>query len=253
MGTGPTINEITQEEWDFLEKQHTIGFGEFSFSRKKLEYYLSIERSWGDIPMMMIMKKDNQMDTTLILGVTESIRFALNAGFKNIIQTFKGTALFPPDNLPWFEDEEPPNKILECMAPSFRYPLFRFRGSLTAVINSALILGAEEIRLCGIDLYSQDDFYDDPKWRPDSFTQNLYEQVSIAQQKHLIKKEDMHKTAQPYIDGNRWGEKKLRNITDVLERIDKEMVEVDLSGIFTTNKKSLLYTQNKLQYKGIMD
>ena len=70
-----------------------------------------------------------------------------------------------PTKKPWFIDEpEPPHSFMECRAKNFHQPIFRFRGQLIAVINACLILGATEIRLIGVDLNDQLNFYQYPEY-----------------------------------------------------------------------------------------
>ena len=52
---------------------------------------------------------------------------------------------------------------------------------------------------------------------------------------------------------NKWGNRQLRGMADVLQWIDEEIREEGLNGIYTTSKNSLLYKENKLEYKGITE
>ena len=63
----------------------------------------------------------------------------------------------------------------------------------------------------------------------------------------------MHTTNMPYCEKERWGNRQLRGIVDLLEWVDKEMREEGFNGIFITNRNSLLYKKDKLRYREIMD
>lgn len=267
MGTGLSVNDITDEEWKFLEDKNTIGFGGFAFSSKKTRYNYSHEGTEFDAMVLTMLSKNKYHDTTLILHRPESIKLAMMMKFKKIVTIDKGSALLKR-GVGWFMDEEyPPVKLKECLAPTFKYPLFRFRGSLSAVINSALILGAKEIRLIGIDLDCMKDFYFDiDRWATDKISRKIIEnkledhhyafESKVKSRPYMYKDfdiETMHTTAMPYKDKNRWGNRELRGMLDVLWWIDKELREMGHRGIYVTNKRSQLYKQNKLEYKEIME
>jgi hypothetical protein len=274
MATGPSINNITEEEWEFLSKQHTIGFSGFPYSGKRTQFYYSHEKYFIDKEMIDIMAYNKYLDTTLLFYIGPSIVYAYNLGFKNIIKTQKGNANFLPGK-PWFTDEEaPPVKFKNIRAKTFRQPLFRVRGQLSAVINSSLILGANEIRLVGVDLTCQKNFFSleyqgdaNPKWINNYFTKEIYCRLNEIS-KSITKSEgtktlspEFWKVYDPKINHStnisfpreEYNGKSIRGIGDVLQWMDRELREEGLNGIYTTNKDSLLFKENVLQYKGIMD
>jgi hypothetical protein len=206
------------------------------------------------------------MDTKLLLFYNTDIERAKELSFKYIIPIIKLSSLFLPSRKGWFIDElEPPHKFKECRANTFKQPLFRFRGSLSAAINSCLILGAKEIRLVGIDLDTQMDFYmqNPDKWIPNNEVKKVFKEAILPKRlksiSNIIKTRDgfnpneIHSTNYLYIDEKKYGSRALRPISDTIQWMDKEIREEGLSGIYITNKKSLLYKENKLTYKGIMD
>ena len=265
-GIGPSINNVTEEEWEFLKDKNTIGFAAAPFTGKPFKYFYSHERKYIDRWMIRLMAKNGYTDTILILCYPESIGYAISLGFNKIIRFPKGGALFFPSRTGWFTDEEkPPHSFKETRAKSFRELLFRFRGQLTAVINSALILGADEIRLVGIDLKGVRNFYeyDLNRWMKDDVDKELFnEYMNLSKESRELKnkaygtdvyKEEFHITALPHKNQDRWGNRELRGMLDVLPWIDSELREEGMSGIYTTSKKSKLYELGKLEYKGICD
>jgi len=62
----------------------------------------------------------------------------------------------------------------------------------------------------------------------------------------------MHSTNIP-ITEDRWNGRTLRGVADVIEWMDREMRNEGMSGIYITSKKSLLYKENKLRYKEIIN
>lgn len=269
IGAGPSFLDVTEEEWEYLSKQHTICFARVPYGSRKTEYYFSIERDYLDKSVLSYMAKLGYLNTKLILHIPESINLARKLGFKDIRWVNKETFYFMPSRLPWFTDEEsPPNSFLECRAKVFRHPIFRYRGQLIAVINACLILGATEIRLIGVDLNSQDNFYDTEylytcckdKSTIDEYIAHRMDKKDAQLKRHTDKypqdikydSNTMHTTNMPYIEKDKFGDRQLRGVADVLQWIDKSLREEGHNGIFITNKNSLLYKENKLQYKSII-
>jgi len=278
IGTGRSIEDVTSEEWEYLKDKETLSFGGFPYCGIPTKYYLTYESP--NIYIKELIKnpeltKDikldildiyNNKDTILLLYHNSDIELANNMGFENIIKINKKSALFYPNRQPWFTDQkDAPVSFRECRAHDFSQPLFRYRGSLSAVINSAIILGATEIRLIGIDLDSQIDFYmEDPdKWIKNDLIRNTFKNIVLKNRlkriRNKIKEQnnydpnEIHNTNHPYMDENRWKGKYLRPISDVIEWMDRELKSEGLSGIYITSKRSLLYKDKKLKFKGIMD
>jgi len=262
-GTAPSINNITQQEWLYLKNEETLGIGLFPFSHKQLKYYHCWEGGVEEL-LIEILLNDNFTSSTLLLGTerTESIKNAFNYGF-NVIPVIKGRGAYPFKGKSWFMDEDIPCcSFKDCRAHNFKQGLFRFRGSLSAAINSALILGATEIRLVGVDLTSEDDFYFNiNRWH----NQKYVNQINQIKQMHiddvnLRKKNQPNLTKQletvnitniPYTY-KKFGSNVLRPIEDVISWMDVEIRNEGFNGIFVCNKDSLLYKHNKIEYKSIM-
>lgn len=273
MGTGPSINDITDEEWRYLEDKHTISFAGFPYSDKKTEYYFSIEREHIDKRMLDIMARNGFLDTKLLLYIFPSIEHARKLNFIDIKKVYKQNSYFLPSRKPWFTDEEePPHKFIESRAKNFRQIIFRFRGQLSAVINASLILGATEIKLCGIDLNCQKNFFEteyqegtNPRWVKSEYIKEIYKTLNEGSKERLSRKKqqvemfkdydekNIHTTELLYVDSKKFGDRKLRPISEVIQWMDKELRDEGMEGIFITNKKSKLYTDNKLEYREIMD
>ena len=116
-GTGPSINNITDEEWEYLKEKHTISMSTFPLTGKRLENYYSHERIALDSYMLRILKRNNYIDTNLFISHNQSIVLAIKLGFKSIQPIIKGSALFLPKRLPWYIDEStPPCSFLEYRA-----------------------------------------------------------------------------------------------------------------------------------------
>jgi len=263
MAPGKSINDISDDEWKYLEDKNTISFSQFPFANKKTMYHFSYEDHWSDTRHLNHIKRNGFMDTHMLLGLHDTINYAKELGFKNISPIIKGPGM-GFNGKPWSEsDKEPPCKFSECRAYRFRHPLFRFRGSLTAVINAALILKANEIRLVGVDLDSQYYFFDEQRdrWIKEDNDKLVFDEI-LANQTHSIEKrkrvpttngisynpEIENDTNIPYLLSNNII---LRGVLDTIIWMDKELRDEGLDGIYTTNKKSNLY--GKLQYKEIMD
>lgn len=264
IGSGPSINDITEKEWKYIENNKNIGIGLSVFTHKRFKFYLAYEGEETNKIILDTLKSDGYINTLPLIAVRrqKSIIYALKLGFK-VIPIIARCAYFMPSRKPWFLDEEkPPHPFKECRAHNFDQPLFRFRGSLSAAINSALILGANEIRLVGIDLNSQEDFWEDiNRWSKNEKEKDILKKELEIKKQALearysnrmkgIDSNKIHTTAVPYLL-KEFNYRPLRGMPDVLQWMDKQIREEGMEGIFITSKKSLLYKQNKLEYKDII-
>lgn len=236
MATGPSINNITDEEWEFLEDKNTIGFSYFPLKDKKTKYYYSHEYVDGDIISLDRMFNNKFMDTELFLYNDKSIEYAKKLGFKRIHKIHKGTANVNNLNKPYDK----------YMAKSLSQPIFRPRGQLCAVINIAILLGATEMRLCGVDLNNQHHFYDDYE----AYNEITKKQIEIEDKKHKrygIKNWDRNKIHSTVCKRS---DIKI-TIIDVIKWIKKSLEgKID---IYCCNPNSLLVKENVLEYKSIME
>jgi hypothetical protein len=225
--------------------------------------------------MLDIIANNGYLDTKLLLYIGPSIDYATKLGFKRIVKIRKGNANFPPYGKPWFTDEESPKvKFKNSRAGNFNQVIFRVRGQLSAVVNASLILGAKEIRLVGVDLISQGNFFQEkyqgnpnPKWINTELTKEIYCRLNEIS-KSITKSENIgssnpefYKVYNPGINHStnlsypreEYNGRSIRGISDILQWMDKELREEGLKGIYVTNKDSLLYKENKLEYKGIIE
>lgn len=261
MATGPSINEITDEEWTYLKDKNTIGISKFPYSSKQLKYFLSLYGEDIDAEVIPYIAELGYLDTTLLLYDPLSIKLSKLLGFNNIKRIRKGNYYFTPSRKSWFTDElEPPNSFYDTRAKNFHQPLFRYKGQTTAAINAALILGAEEIRLCGVDLNCQWSFFEISmnRWLTDSAIRFHYQNTLIPRRNRGIREKSikdydpnlMHTTGIP-IEENKWNGRKQRGAIDLYEWIDKELRKEGMNGMYITTKNSALY--GKLKYRGIID
>jgi len=260
LAPGKSINNITEEEWKFLEDKNTISFSNFVFTNKKSKYHFSYENPITDRIHLEQMKKNGFLDTHLLLGIRQSIRYAKELGFRNITKIIKGPSM--PFKGPWkLSEPSPILKFKECRNYSFNEPMFRYRGSLSSVIVTSLILGANEIRLVGVDLNSQYYFFHNnlERWCRDKDDEERINFI-INNQERLIKKRlndnTMVSNFNPLISNDtnevyNWNGIKIRGMGDLILWIDKELREEGFNGIYITNKNSKLF--NELDYKEIMD
>lgn len=269
LGGGPSFLDVTEDEWDFLKDKNTIQFARVPYGSRKTKYYLSIERVEADKAMIKYMDYLKWHDINLLLLNIESIKYAKGLGFKNVKKIHKGNFYFMPSRSPWFVDEkEPPHSYYETRAKHLRQPLFRFRGQLSAVINASVILGATDIRLIGVDMNDQWNFYEnyDTLRKVCKSKESINEFISYMDEKkqkdRLASKTDlnpeydpkvMHTTNMIMYEKWKYGDKGIRGMGDVLEWTNKELIDEGMKGISVCSKKSLLYKEGKLPYKGIID
>lgn len=231
--TGPSINDITDDEWGYIKDKETLGISHFPLKGVKTKYYYSHEYVRDGAIVLDKMKKDGYTDTRLFLFEPKTVDYAKKIGFQHITRIRKGQARVPPMHEPYEH----------FMAKSIDQPIFRPRGTLAAAINVALILGASEIRLCGVDLNNQEHFYDEMNDYK-KFSEE-HKKIEDAKHKNLSgwDRERIHSTACDREGGT---------ALDVIAWINDYMKR---SGrrLYCCNHSSMLVTENVLDFKGIMD
>lgn len=239
LATGPSINSITDREWNYIQSNNNIGISHITMLGKKLKYYYSHEELYDDKINLNKLAKDNYLDTYLFLYNNKSIKLARNLGFKHVYKINKGR--YNPTN--WSDKTKLPNySYLDVMAKSLNDPIYRPKGQLGAAINIAILLGGTDIRLCGVDLDSQYHFYD----KFEEFKQLTEYQREIEWKKHSnIKnwdKENIHSTV---IKGD-------VGIIEILNWMRISLDEIDIK-LSCCNKNSLVVKNNSLPYVSIME
>jgi hypothetical protein len=179
LGSGPSINDISDDRWEFIRKHDTLGFNWWPLHRvvPKIYVFESIQTNSELFPYFMKMLQscaDAYLDTIKIVNAIEDIDFrgqllytapeefkrnmyvalAVPVVARNVDELRRGLrfilrmgGLAPCRSIPW---------------------LFKYGGSVTAMIDLALRIGYKRIVLCGIDLGPQEYFYQDPQLYPET-------------------------------------------------------------------------------------
>lgn len=221
LATGPSINDITKKEWQYLKTQITMGvswFAKHPFFQPTYHYFHEYNQRTKMLQWIEKWNKTVFITTEQHLIPDQAKKegryiYIKHTPFK---EAFHGKT--------WKIGEPPPEPFESVWAKSFDEYLFGFRGSLIAAVNAASVLGATDIYLCGVDLYDRTHFY--KKEEPSGFEGEL-------RKKNIDFK--IHSTAVEF-DG-------IRGVLDVLEWINSKI------RLYTTNKKSLL--NSVLEYRQI--
>jgi len=249
MATGPSINDITDDEWDYLKDKETIGFSFFPFKDKKTKYHLAAESIKFDKFCLDRMKENGFTDTIIYTHKRDTRLYSKKLGFT--VNKFDVIKAIPSlDDNVWVSGNEKPIRLLKNYAKTLSEPLVHYKCQLTTAINLAYTMKPTEIRLCGVELNSNKYFYDDYKELETliSYHEKVNREVLKKHKDWDINKH--HPTAHPFF--NSWHDAKLATIVEYLRELNKEMKEEGINMCVCT-KNSLLYTDAEIEYKGIMD
>jgi len=246
MACGPSINKITDNEWEYLENQETIGFSNFPFKNKPTKYHIATENFRDDKRAICRIKSNKFMNTKIYSHKPETVNLSRNLGFdSNIIYVRKGLNNF--NGKMWIHGEAPNNNLLDNFGETLNDRLFTFRGQLSTVLNFAYTLNPKEIRLCGVDLTSQSHFFDD-----DSSLESLtkYQKKAVGIPKRLVgwNPEKIHTTACP--SKNKFGV--IVTVPEIIKQLKYELDKLDI-GLYVCSKESLLYKEDILEYRSIIN
>lgn len=245
LGSGPTLNNVTDEEWIYLEDKETIGFAHIPYKNKRTKYHLATEDFATDKRALKQIASNNFMNTKIFSHKPETCNIAKSLGF-DTKQIWVRKGLHNFNGKPWIHNTEVPGRILDNFGETLDEPLFTYRGQLSAMLNFAYILNPTEIRLIGIDLNNDEHFYD-----------NIEECNKLKEYHNSMQKErpsligwdinKSHATAWP--STGPFGT--LVTVPEIIKQLKKELNELNI-GIYVCSKDSLLYKENILEYKEIM-
>lgn len=246
LGCGPSINNITDEEWKYLENKETISFSNFPYKKIRSKYHIATENFYDDKKVLRMISKNKFMDTIIYTHEDETYNIAQILGFNvNKIFVRKGRNNF--NGKAWLHKTQVPGKLLDNFGKTKNDPLFTYRGQLSTTLNFAYTLNPDEIRLIGVDLNSQSHFFD-----TDESLQSLVRyQQSVESKKTKEKdwnKDTIHSTACPIETPIGL----LVSITEIIKQLKNEFNEIG-KEIYVCNKNSKLYIDSILKYKGVMD
>lgn len=226
LATGPSINEITRKEWEFLGTQLTMGiswFAKHMFFQPSFLYFHesnqrkiihTLTRTWKST--YFITTKKHKVPPGVVYE--ERVQYITHTPFRD---AFNGET--------WYNDQpKPPASFDDVWAKNFDEPLFGFRGSLVAAMNAATILGATEIYLVGVDMRNTKHFYDGEEYS--AFDKMLMEEKGIEL--------TTHSSAVSFDN--------IRTAVDCIAWLSRHI------RIYTTNKRSLLYRNRILRYRPII-
>jgi len=246
MACGPSINNITDEEWNFLKSKETIGFSNFPFKDEPTKYHIATENFRDDKRAIRRIKSNNFMNTKIYSHKPETINLSKNLGF-NSYQIYVRKGLHNFNGKMWLHGEEPNNNLLDNFGKTINDRLFTFRGQLSTILNFAYTLNPDDIRLCGVDLTSQSHFFDK---NPSLESLTKYQKNQVGIPKRLIgwNPEKIHTTACP--SKNKFGV--IVTVPEIIKRLRYELNKENIM-LHVCSKDSLLYKNKILDYKRITD
>jgi hypothetical protein len=226
LATGQSINDITEEQWEYIKSHDSIGVSWFYKKGFETTYYYTHE--YDKQPSCVANNiLNNNWKTKVFFGTIEVSGEKLNYinSSYTTFNSFKDKLnceevkfshwLSAWNGKPWLINEDkPPLSFKEIWANEKNDVLFGFRGTMMCALNLCSVLGYDEIILCGVDLKNGLHFYDEVK----SVYSNQFGTDSIK---------DKHSTCVDY--------RGVRPVIDALNWIKPNL------NIKVSSKNSLLY------------
>jgi hypothetical protein len=179
LGSGPSINEISEDRWSMISQHDTIGFNWWPLHRvvPKIYVFESLQTNSELFPYFIRMfeqRAHDYRDTIKIVSDVENIEFrgqllyAAPEDFRR--KMYLGLSV--PVVARNVEELRRGFHFIRAkggfaQGTSAQW-LFKYGGSVIAMIALALRIGYKRIVLCGIDLGPQEYFYQDPALYPES-------------------------------------------------------------------------------------
>lgn len=179
LGSGPSINEITDSRWECIVNADTIGFNWWPLHRvvPKVYVFESLENYSELFPYFMSMFEKRAHDYANAVKIVNNVE---DADFRGQL-LYAAPQEFKQNMYVGFGVPVVARTVAE-LRRGFRFMrmrggfipgrslnwLFKYGGSVTAIISLAVRMGYKRVVLCGIDLGPQAYFYQDPSLYPAS-------------------------------------------------------------------------------------
>ncbi len=178
LGSGPSINAIPDERWMEISRTDTIGFNWWPLHPfvPKVYVFESIRSDSVLYPYFLSMFERRAQDYESTVKIVTDVE---DAGFAEQLSYTRPTAfkrnMYVGTSVPVvarnIEELRAGLRFMRARGafdPSATDWLFKYGGSVIAMITLAIRMRYKRIVLCGIDLGPQAYFYQDPELYPDS-------------------------------------------------------------------------------------
>ena len=162
LGAGPSLNNISNEEWRLIGLSNTIGFNSV-FYLKKIDITFFILKEWGSKDSMIDRWRVPLSDLIGKIKENKFLRntvFLLQSGLTSIFSNrLLVNGLWPPElrySTYWID------RITLTPNRDFRGRLVHRQGTLCSAISFAVQMGYKEIVLAGVDLDGRGYFWSPP-------------------------------------------------------------------------------------------
>jgi hypothetical protein len=176
LGSGGSINQITEDQWEHIGEKDSIGLNKWPIHEFQPDYHVfeprmekeEKERYW----QLLNYKRDLYKEIPIILKDTDAVS-ALNQ--EDLPNWLSNELLISSDtnyrNIISLENRQNNRDVLRYLKSKgcfekgqLQIPLYRNRGSVSYLLHLAVGLGYEEIVLCGVDMVNSKYFYNDEKY-----------------------------------------------------------------------------------------
>ncbi len=179
LGSGPSINEISDDRWSFITQHDTMGFNWWPLHRVVPKIYVfeslhTNEEIFSYFMKMFERRAHDYRDTVKIINSVVDIDFKgqLLYSAPEEFRLKMYVALGVPVVARNVEELRRGLRFIQTEGGFSRgisaQWLFKYGGSVTAMISLALRMGYKRMVLCGIDLGPQEYFYQNPDFYPES-------------------------------------------------------------------------------------
>lgn len=162
MGSGPSINELTEVDLEFLQHVDTFGFNYWAYHDLVPDFYMvelpASEERFQELLNLLWQREEQYRDTIFFFKYANAFirRHSFAEDFVRLPPSIqKRTRLWREKRLRYSSiNQFNPNNYLRNFNGDFTLPQPQAKGSAVAILNMALTMGYENVILYGIDLTS---------------------------------------------------------------------------------------------------
>lgn len=232
LGSGPSINAITEKQWNFISSCDSFAFNWFMVHPFKPTYY-HMELKPNNFELFKLCYKRKQNKLKNVPFMVNAKHLPGNTKLKDL--DFINNVFVTVPMLYGTSDSKILNEVLRYhyfMNDIFINRLIHYRASLTLAISFGVLMGYKRIIMAGVDMYSNDYFFYDEA----AYSDDLSEKVREYKKRTTTEEASKHRTADPGLFNS-------LPLDVFIPLYDNIVLKPKSIALFLLNENSLLYPQ----------
>lgn len=169
LGSGPSINDIREEQWQYISRHDTVGFNYWFAHNFVPTFYIMQGGKTKRFQKILLDKKNDYKGVPFIIRGSWLTRDTVDVSFLDLIESDK--LYYINEYAIHSECNIEPNKLINYFAAlnllsenKVHANIPKLYATVPMIMNLCYMMGYRKIVLCGIDMKDPSHFWDDPAY-----------------------------------------------------------------------------------------